>query len=181
MGEDDFTQGRLHPMMDNDLRLRRLRQEASDPKVAAIILDMVLGEGAHPDPASEIAPAIVEAKSIAKSSGRSLAIAVIVVGTDEDSQGLEEQIDKMVAAGAVVFDNTAEAVHFVSSFLPALEETKMLPLSPDAFSRSVAAINVGLEVFYDSMEAQGASMVQVDWRPPAGGNEKLMNLLSQLK
>jgi FdrA protein len=94
---------------------------------------------------------------------------------------MEEQVSKMTAAGAVVFDNTAEAIYFVSSFLPAPEETNMLPLSLDAFSRSVAAINVGLEVFHDSMEAQGASVVQVDWRPPAGGNEKLMALLSQLK
>jgi FdrA protein len=181
MGEDDFTQGRLHPMMDNDLRLRRLRQEASDLEVAAIVLDLVLGEGAHPDPASEIAPVIIEAKSIAKSDGRNLEIAVIVVGTDEDPQVLEEQISQMTAAGALVFDNTAEAIHYVSLFLPAPEATNMLPLSPDAFSRSVAAINVGLEVFYDSMEAQGASVVQVEWRPPAGGNEKLMALLSQLK
>jgi FdrA protein len=181
MGEDEFTQGRLHPMMDNDLRLRRLRQEASHPDVAAIILDLVLGEGAHPDPASEIAPVIIEAKRIAKGDGRNLEIAVIVVGTDEDPQVMEEQIRLMVAAGALVFDNTAEAVHYVSSFLPAPEEMNMLPLSPDAFSRSVAAINVGLEVFYDSMEAQGASVVQVDWRPPAGGNEKLMALLSKLK
>ncbi len=181
MGEDEFTQGRLHPMMDNDLRLRRLRQEASDPEVAAIILDLVLGEGAHPNPASEIAPVIIEAKRIAKGADRNLEIAVIVVGTDEDSQDMEEQISMMVAAGALVFDNTAEAVHYVSSFLPAPEEMNMLPLSPEAFSRSVAAINVGLEVFYDSMEAQGASVVQVDWRPPAGGNEKLMALLSKLK
>jgi FdrA protein len=144
-------------------------------------LDLVLGEGAHPNPASEIAPVIIEAKRIAESSGRNLAIAVIVVGTDEDPQEIEEQVSKLVAAGAVVFDNTAEAIHYVSSFLPAPEEATMLPLSPDAFSRSVAAINVGLEVFYDSMEAQGASVVQVDWRPPAGGNEKLMALLAQLK
>jgi len=181
MGEDEFTQGRLHPMMDNDLRLRRLRQEASDPEVAAIILDLVLGEGAHPNPASEIAPVIIEAKRIAKGADRNLEIAVIVVGTDEDSKDMEEQISMMVAAGALVFDNTADAVHYLSSFLPAPEEMNMLPLSPEAFSRSVAAINVGLEVFYDSMVEQGASVVQVDWRPPAGGNEKLMALLSKLK
>ena len=58
LGEDEFTQGRLHPMMDNDLRLRRLRQETDDPEVGLIMLDVVLGEGAHPDPASELGPAI---------------------------------------------------------------------------------------------------------------------------
>ena len=79
MGEDDFTQGRLHPMMDNDLRLRRLRQEAADPEVAMIMLDVVLGEGAHPDPASELAPAIAEIKE-----ARDIEVVAIVLGTDED-------------------------------------------------------------------------------------------------
>ena len=62
LGEDDFTVGRLHPMMDNDLRIRRLKQEAADPEVGMIVLDVVLGEGAHPDPASELAPVIAEIK-----------------------------------------------------------------------------------------------------------------------
>ena len=60
LGDDVFMVGRLHPMIDNDLRLRRLRQEAADPEVGLILLDVVLGEGAHPDPASELAPAIKE-------------------------------------------------------------------------------------------------------------------------
>jgi FdrA protein len=52
LGEDEFTVGRLHPMIDNDLRIRRLRTEAADPEVGLVLLDVVLGEGAHPDPAS---------------------------------------------------------------------------------------------------------------------------------
>ena len=61
LGEDIFTVGRLHPMIDNDLRVRRIRQEAADPELVLILLDVVLGEGAHPDPASELALAIAEA------------------------------------------------------------------------------------------------------------------------
>ena len=60
LGEDEFTQGRLHPMMDNELRIRRLYEEARDPEVAVIMLDVVIGYGSHPDPASEIAPAIAK-------------------------------------------------------------------------------------------------------------------------
>lgn len=181
LGEDDFTQGRLHPMMDNDLRLRRLQQEASDPEVAAIMLDVVLGEGSHPDPASEIAPAIMEAKGNAARSGRQLETAVIVIGTDADPQLMEEQIAQISATGALVFDNTSDAIDYLSNFLPISIEKEGLPLKVDAFSHPIAAINVGLEVFYESFEAQGASVVQVDWRPPAGGNEQLMSLLAQLK
>ena len=64
LGEDEFTVGRLHPMMDNDLRIRRLEKEAADPEVAVILLDVVLGYGAHPDPASELAPAIAAASRL---------------------------------------------------------------------------------------------------------------------
>ncbi|HEY5670414.1 MAG TPA: acyl-CoA synthetase FdrA, partial [Anaerolineales bacterium] len=66
LGEDEFTVGRLHPMMDNDLRIRRLEAEANDPQVAVILLDVVLGFGAHPDPAAELAPAIAKAKAKVK-------------------------------------------------------------------------------------------------------------------
>ena len=61
LGEDEFTVGRLHPMMDNELRIQRLETEAADPEVALILLDVVLGYGSHPDPASELAPAIESA------------------------------------------------------------------------------------------------------------------------
>ena len=63
LGDEVFMVGRLHPMIDNDLRLRRLRQEAADPEVGMILLDVVLGEGAHPDPASEFASAIADVKA----------------------------------------------------------------------------------------------------------------------
>ncbi|HSD84442.1 MAG TPA: acyl-CoA synthetase FdrA, partial [Anaerolineae bacterium] len=51
LGEEEFTVGRPHPMIDNDLRIRRLLQEARDPEVAVIMLDVVIGYGTHPDPA----------------------------------------------------------------------------------------------------------------------------------
>ena len=56
-------------MMDNDLRIRRLEKEAGDPEVAIILLDVVLGYGAHPDPASELAPAIANSQGNGKGRG----------------------------------------------------------------------------------------------------------------
>ena len=58
LGDEFFMVGRLHPMIDNDLRIRRMQQEAADPEVGMILFDVVLGEGSHPDPASELAPVI---------------------------------------------------------------------------------------------------------------------------
>ena len=172
LGEDAFTQGRLHPMMDNDLRLRRLRQETADPDVDLIILDVVLGEGAHHDPAAELAPAIAAAKQAGKR------LVAIVVGTEDDPQDLPGQIERLAAAGAVVFPNVNEALDYVYNRLPPPQSH----YPPPALSGSrLAAINVGLESFYDSIRAQGGTAVHVDWRPPAGGNEKLMAILAKMK
>ncbi|MCB9006177.1 MAG: acyl-CoA synthetase FdrA [Ardenticatenaceae bacterium] len=174
MGEDEFTQGRLHPMMDNDLRLRRLRQETADPDVGFILLDVVLGEGSHPNPAGELSPALAEAVQAGKK------VIAIVVGTDEDPQDLNSQIEQLAAAGATVFSSTNEAVDYIFNRLPA-PELSAPPVSAAAFGGKLAAINVGLESFYESIKGQGGTAVQVEWRPPAGGNEKLMAILAKMK
>jgi FdrA protein len=177
LGEDVFTVGRLHPMMDNDLRIRRLRQEAADPEVGLILLDVVLGEGAHPDPAAELAPAIAEAKH-----GRALEVVVIVIGTDEDPQGLGSQVARLAEAGAVVFRSTGEAVDYAARRLAREPAPVPAPVALERFAQQpFAAINVGLESFYASLVGQGAAALQVDWRPPAGGNERLMALLARMK
>ena len=181
LGEDVFTQGRLHPMMDNDLRLRRLAQESANKDVSLVMLDIVLGEGAHPDPASEIGPAIEQALRQARDEGRALEFVVIVVGSDEDAQNLNAQIERLVQAGAVVFQDTAEAVEFAGRRLAPVISDPGLPVDNAVLRGSLSAINVGLETFYDSIVGQGASAVHVEWRPPAGGNEKLLALLEKMR
>jgi FdrA protein len=47
--------------------------------------------------------------------------------------------------------------------------------------RPLAAINAGLESFAESLTVQGAPVVQVVWRPPAGGNERLMGILERMR
>ena len=176
LGEDEFTQGRLHPMMDNDLRVRRLRQEAADPEVGYILLDVVLGEGAHPDPASELAPAISAVKA-----QRDIEVLVIVLGTDEDPQDIDAQIARLSEAGCHIFRNTTAPVAALSERmrLPYRYESKPLPLAD--FEDGLVAINVGVESFYKSLDAQGVEAVQVEWRPPAGGKSDLMDILAKMK
>ncbi len=176
LGDDEFTVGRLHPMIDQDLRLRRLRQEAGDPEVGIILLDVVLGDGAHADPAGELAPVIERA--LADRAG-SLDIFVIVVGTDEDPQNLAEQIATLTRAGAQVFRSVSEAVEAV--WLRQAGEAPVIPVALESVQAPLAAVNVGLESFYDSLLAQGATAVQVEWKPPAGGNEKLAGILARMK
>ncbi len=188
LGEDEFTVGRLHPMMDNELRIRRLDQEAADPETAVIMLDVVLGYGSHPDPASELAPAIAKARAAAQADGRYLEIVVVVTGTDEDPQGLASQIEQLRNAGAWVDTKNEATIRYAGQLVRGLN-----PESQSAFSRSVvlvdlatlqkplSAINVGLESFAENLIAQGAQAIQVDWRPPAGGNQKLAAILARMK
>ncbi len=181
LGEDEFTQGRLHPMMDNELRLRRFAQEVADKDVSVIIMDVVLGEGAHPDPASEMAPAIKEALETSGQAGRSLDVVIVVVGSTEDTQSLDAQIERFQKAGATVFEDTIEAAAFVRGLTAPKRQSKEIPVDEKAFRGDLSAINVGLETFHDSLVAQGAAAVHVEWRPPAGGNETLMNLLEKMR
>lgn len=109
LGEEEFTVGRPHPMIDNDLRIRRLQQETDDPSTAVILLDVVLGYGAHPDPASELAPAIRQAKSAAAEAGRNLLVVGSVTGTEADPQVLSRQVNALQAAGMVVLGSNAAA------------------------------------------------------------------------
>jgi FdrA protein len=188
LGEDEFTVGRLHPMMDNELRIRRLLEEANDAETAVIMLDVVLGYGAHPDPASELAPAITQARAQAEKAGRYLEVVAVVTGTDEDPQNLRAQIRQLEAAGARVETSNEAMVRYAGRLLQALDGAanpppiaSMKPVDLAVLQRPLAAINVGLESFAANLKAQEAQVIQVDWRPPAGGNEKLMAILERMK
>jgi FdrA protein len=172
LGEDTFTQSRLHPMMDNDLRLRRLQREIDDPDVHLIVIDVVLGEGSHPDPAAELAPAVARATQAGKR------VLTIVIGTDEDPQDLNSQSSRLAAAGATVCPDVRSALNVVYESLGGVEYTyPRVSFGADG----LAAVNVGLESFHDSLVAQGATAVHVDWRPPAGGNERLRAILVEMR
>lgn len=187
LGEDEFTVGRLHPMMDNELRIRRLMEEANDPSVAVIILDVVIGFGSHPDPASELAPAVAKAKAEAAKAGRYLEVVAVVTGTDEDPQDLNSQIKQLKDAGAWVSTSNEEVVRYAGRLLQALNETPeaqesmSAPVDLAVLKQPLQAINAGLESFADNLTAQETPVVHVDWRPPAGGNEKLMSILERMK
>ncbi|MCX6044353.1 MAG: acyl-CoA synthetase FdrA [Chloroflexi bacterium] len=182
LGEDEFTVGRLHPMLDHELRIKRLHQEAADPETAIILLDVVLGDGAHPDPASELAPAIADALASAEQAGRQLKIVAVVVGTDEDPQGFDHQVEQLQAVGAQIEFNNETAVRAVGQQLLQLNRpTDFVSIDLAILQEPLVALNVGLESFTASLIAQNTPVLQVDWRPPAGGNERLASILARMK
>jgi FdrA protein len=105
-GDDSYTRGRPHPMIDPSLRDRELERQADDPAVGVIVVDVVLGYGAHPDPVAELGPRIERA--LGRRPG-GLSVIASVCGTEGDPQGLRRQVDGLRAAGAFVSTRNAQA------------------------------------------------------------------------
>jgi FdrA protein len=99
-GDDEYTAGRAHPMIDPTLRLERLAEVAADDATGVLLLDVVLGHGAEDDPAASLAPAL---------TGLRPPVVVTVVGTRHDPQGLDRQVAALVDAGAEVHLSNAGA------------------------------------------------------------------------
>jgi len=119
LGDDVFTRGRPHPMIDHRLRNERLAVEAQDPQTAVILLDVVLGYGSHPDPASVMAPVIETAVAQAKVAGRHVAVVGFVCGTPADPQNLARQETRLQAAGMQLAGSNAEAARLAAHFAAA--------------------------------------------------------------
>jgi FdrA protein len=111
-GDDELTAGRPHPMIDQSLRLARLEREAADPTAAVILLDVVLGHGAHADPASELAPAIA-----AVHEAGDVAVVVSIIGAKADPQDVSAQAAALRTAGAHVFTSNAQAARFACDLI----------------------------------------------------------------
>ena len=109
MGEEEFTQSRPHPMIDLSLRQERIIEEASDPSVAVILLDVVIGYGAHDNPAARLAETIRQAKENAVANKRYLSVVAHVCGSEKDPQGLHRQEESLRNAGVLVLPTNAQA------------------------------------------------------------------------
>ena len=117
LGEDEFTRGRPHPMIDFSLRCDRLLKEAEDPKCGVILLDVVLGYGAHPDPAGELVAAIRQAREKTVAGGRYVSFVASITGTNEDPQRADAQQAALEAIGVQVLPSNAQAARYVGLIL----------------------------------------------------------------
>lgn len=115
-GDDEFTKGRPHPMIDPVARVERLTKE-DDEEVAVVLMDFVLGYGSHEDPVGEMLPAIKAAKERMASKGRHLCVVGSICGTENDPQGLEESQRRLEEAGVIVMPSNAQAVRLTGLIL----------------------------------------------------------------
>lgn len=105
LGEDEFTVGRPHPMIDYSLRKKKILEEAADTEVAVILLDVVLGYGSHLNPAGELVPVIKQALQ----NSKGLQVICSVTGTELDPQNMHDVKLKLENAGAIVMNSNAAA------------------------------------------------------------------------
>jgi FdrA protein len=114
LGADQFTVGCPHPMLDGTVRREWILRQGQDPATAVLLLDVVLGYGAHPDPVGDILPAIQQAQRQAQMSGRHLTVVASVCGTDRDPQQRSAQVGALRASGVVVMPSNAQAARLAA-------------------------------------------------------------------
>jgi hypothetical protein len=119
LGDDEFTVGRPHPMIDPRLRNERIVAAGQDPSIGVLLLDVVLGYGSHADPAGALIPAIREALEHARAAGREIRVVASVVGTDEDPQGLARQEALLEGAGVALEPSNARAARLAAAIVAA--------------------------------------------------------------
>ena len=194
LGADEYTVNRPHPMLDSRLRVQRMREAAGMSDLAVLLLDVVLGHGVAADPAGDLAEAIGTVACAA-------AVVASVVGTPADPQGYTAQVERLEAAGAWVLPSNAQAARAAALIAgEALRDATPVATAgnapepsgtparaapdpggmPEVPGGEVRVVNVGLQAFALDLAARGVAVVHVAWRPPAGGDARLADLLARL-
>jgi FdrA protein len=106
LGDDEYTRGRPHPMIEPELRNDHIRAALADPAIGVLLFDVVLGFGAHADPAGVLVDALKASRKIAIAS---------VTGTEGDPQGFSRQVATLRAAGVHVASSNARAAALAKS------------------------------------------------------------------
>lgn len=192
LGDDVFTQGRPHPMIDATKRKEMMVEAGNDPETAAILIDIVLGYGAHGNMAGELEGAIKKVISDARAQGRQLPVIGTIVGTDIDPQDYAQQKKTLEDAGVILCQNNAQAVKTALAIvgksideqpldvLPEQASHVTMPVVTDTMRKLLDVtdfINVGLDSFADAINENGGHAIQFDWHPIAGGNVELQKAL----
>lgn len=186
LGDDAYTRGRPHPMIDASSRNERIAAVFSDPENAVLLLDVVLGYGSSPDPAGTLAPLVAAGLAELRAAGRDLAVVASVCGTEQDPQMLSAQTLALEEAGVTVMPSNAAAVRYALSIL-GRGATPAAPAggAPEPVRRLLTnpprIIDIGLREFAETLLERGAQVVQYDWAPVAGGDPKLQALIEALK
>lgn len=117
LGEDVFTVGRPHPMIDASIRTERIEQEMQDPAMAVLLVDCVTGYSSHPDPAGAMADTLQAAKEKARANGGYLSVVASITGTEGDMQNIHAQRRTLESVGCVVMPSNYQAAKLVERIM----------------------------------------------------------------
>jgi FdrA protein len=185
LGDDAYTRGRPHPMIDPSVRAERIPAIFDDPENAVLLLDVVLGHGSHPDPAGALAPVISDGLARLHAEGRDLAVVASVCGTESDPQSLSAQTRTLEQAGVAVLPSNVAAVrHGLAIHRRREAPGASAADAPEAIRRLLSEppriVNIGLRAFAETLHERGAHVVHYDWSPVAGGDRRLQSLIDAL-
>ena len=121
LGEDQFTRGRPHPMIDPQTRTEFFESHV-DERTAVILVDVVLGFGSYIDPAGAVADSVREIRQRLSKQGKDVVVIASVCGTDLDSQDLNKSIATLEAAGIIVLPSNAQAVRLTDLVLQRIKK-----------------------------------------------------------
>jgi FdrA protein len=178
LGDDAYTRGRPHPMIEPSLRSDMIRELAVDDSIGVLLLDVVLGYGGHPDPAGEAAAAVIALRT-ARGEKSPIVVIATLTGTSEDPQDRGSQAAKLEEAGILVGDSVRVAVMLATRAVAG--QTQQRGEMPALLRATPAIINIGLRRFADDLLANGVQVVHEQWEPAAGGNERRQRLIAQLQ
>ncbi|NDJ56444.1 acyl-CoA synthetase FdrA [Enterobacteriaceae bacterium 4M9] len=175
LGDDSYTLGRPHPMIDPATRSIEIEKLAAQPETGVLLLDVVLGYGACADPAGAVVDAVSQVRS---SRSAPLVVIATLTGTDADPQGRRGQSEKLREAAIAVVETLEEAVLLAISLTH--HQERNASGTSGSLLDGVAVINAGLRSFALDLQSSGTPVVHYQWAPVAGGNARLASLLKQL-
>lgn len=175
LGDDSYTLGRPHPMIDPTTRSIEIEKLAAMPDVGVLLLDVVLGYGACADPAGAVVEAVEQVRATRNAP---LVTIATLTGTDADPQGRSGQTDILRDAGIAVVETLEEAVLLAISLTHHQDSRPSAEANP--LLDGVQVINAGLRSFALDLQSSGTPVVHYQWAPIAGGNTRLASLLKQL-
>ncbi len=197
LGDDAYTKGKPHPMIDPAKRIECMQAAVDDESTGVVLFDVVLGYGSHADMAGALLPTIQQLSDKVKAQGRKVFFIATVCGTRKDFQGYDEAVNKLKEAGVIVCENNKLACRTAIRAIgrdfnepekeirprqkvewnktePSEQLCKLLGEKPKV-------INIGLKSFAEVIKEFGCEVVQYDWMPPAGGDIELIKMLNFLK
>lgn len=197
LGDDVYTVGHPHPMIDPAKRIECMEQCLEDESTGVILFDVMLGYGSHEDMAGALIPTITRLRRGAEKAGRKLFFVTSICGTRKDFQGYDQAAECLRKAGVLVCESNKAACR-AAIRLAGMDFTE--PEKPVRKREGAAAepgtpspellrlladkpriINIGLPSFAEVCEAFGCETVQFDWTPPAGGNFRMIQILDFLR